>query len=311
MIDFMPRPGVKAPTVKRYDFRRPDKFSKDQLRTLHIVHESFARSVATYLSGYVRTNVEGEVVSVSETTYDEFIRSLTNPTLLAVLSMAPWEGNALLEIPPDLSFVIIDRLLGGPGTVPGRIRELTEIEQTVMGRLLNNMAGSLGDAWANLDTLEPQLERIDLNPQFVQLLPPHDMVIVIAIRMRVRGVEGRVNLCLPYVSLEPVAPRLSAHYLFGGGQTTEAGEYVDQLQGRIKTMAVDVSVNLGETTLTVEELLDLAIGDVIRLDARTDALLPVRVGEKLKFRGRPGQMGSRLAIEIGEVMAGEGEEADD
>lgn len=308
MLDFLPRPGAKGPTVKRYDFRRPDKFSKDQLRTLHIIHESFARSVSTYLSGYVRTNVEGEVVSVSESTYDEFIRSLTNPTLLAVLSMEPWEGNALLEIPPDLSFVLIDRLLGGPGTVPTRIRELTEIEQTVMRRLLNHMASALGDAWANLTTLTPRLERIDVNPQFVQLLPPHDMVIVIAIRMRVRGVEGRVNLCMPYASLEPVAPRLSAHYLFGGGRTTEVGRHVEELQARVKSMAVDLGVELGRTTLTVGELLDLAGGDVIRLDSQTGGKLPVRVGETIKFYGRPGRMGSRLAIEITEVVEAEGEE---
>src|SRR5690625_1686825 len=173
--------------------------------------------------------------------------------------MAPWEGNALLEIPPDLSFVIIDRLLGGPGTVPGRIRELTEIEQTVMARLLNHMASALGDAWANLVTLTPQLERIDVNPQFVQLLPPHDMVVVIAIRMRIRGVEGRVNVCIPYVALEPVAARLSAHHLFGGGRTTEAGQHVEQLQGRVKTMELEVGVNLGTTSLTVQELLELAV----------------------------------------------------
>lgn len=310
MAAFHPRPGSRAPTVKRYDFRRPDKFSKDQLRTLQIVHESFARSVATYLSGYVRAPVEGEVVSVTEATYDEFIRSLTNPTLLAVMSMSSLEGNALIEIPPDLSFVIIDRLLGGPGTLPSRIRELTEIEQTVMGRLLNHMGAALGEAWSNIVALEPKLERIDVNPQFVQLLPPHDMVIVIAIRMRLRGVEGRVNVCIPYMSLEPVAPRLSAHYLFGGGQTIEAGKHVDDLRGRIEAMAVELTVNLGQAQLTVEELLDLAIGDVIRLDARTQTALPVHVGEKTKFRGKPGLSGSRMALEITEVFQAEGEEND-
>lgn len=310
MMDFMPGPGTRAPTVKRYDFRRPDKFSKDQLRTLQIVHESFARSVATYMSGYVRTSVEGEVVSVTESTYDEFIRSLTNPTLLSVLSMSPLEGNALIEIPPDLSFVIIDRLLGGPGTLPTRIRELTEIEQTVMGRIVNHMASALGDAWTNLVTLQPQLHRMEVNPQFVQMLPPHDMVVVIAIRMRLRGVQGRVNLCLPYMSLEPIAPRLSAHYLFGGGETTEAGQHVDEIRGRVQTMAVQLTVNLGQAQVTVKELLDLAIGDVIRLDARSNEALSVQVGDKLKFRGKPGLLGSRLAIEVTDVFQEEGEEND-
>src|SRR5690625_1818578 len=180
MVDLAPRGSFRAPAVKRYDFRRPDKFSKDQLRTLQIIHESFARGLATYLSGYVRTIVEGEVVSVTQATYDEFVRSLTNPTLLGVFSVSPLEGSAIIEIPPDLTFVIIDRLLGGPGTIPTRIRELTEIEQTVMRRVLEQLLGSLGDAWSNLVDLEPRLERVEMNPQFEQVLPPHDMLIVIA-----------------------------------------------------------------------------------------------------------------------------------
>lgn len=311
MVDLAPRGSFRAPAVKRYDFRRPDKFSKDQLRTLQIIHESFARGLATYLSGYVRTIVEGEVVSVTQATYDEFVRSLTNPTLLGVFSVSPLEGSAIIEIPPDLTFVIIDRLLGGPGTIPTRIRELTEIEQTVMRRVLEQLLGSLGDAWSNLVDMEPRLERVEVNPQFVQLIPPHDMVIVIALRVRIRGVEGRVNICIPYMALEPLAPKLSAHYLFGGGEKVEAGQNVEELRRQVETMTVPVVVSLGEAVVTVGELLDLSMGDVIRLDTRTTDLLSVRVGEKAKFRAKPGRLGSRLAVEITEVLSEEGEESDE
>lgn len=304
-----PWPGRSGgPSVKRYDFRRPDKFSKDQLRTLQIIHESFARGASTSLSGYVRTVVEGEVVSVTQASYDDFIRSLANPTLMAVFGVSPLEGSALLEIPPDLSFVIIDRLLGGPGTLPGRVRELTEIEQTVMSRIIEQILGDFGDAWTSLVDMEPKLDRIEVNPSFVQLLPPHDMVIVIALRIKVRGVEGRVNICMPYAALEPVAPNLSAHYLFGSGQKVEAGKHVDELRHRVETMHVDVAVGLGETTVTVGELLGLADGDVVKLDTRTGESLVVRVGERTKFYGKPGRVGSRLAVEITDVIPGEGEE---
>lgn len=311
MVDLAPRGSFRAPAVKRYDFRRPDKFSKDQLRTLQIIHESFARGLATYLSGYVRTIVEGEVVSVTQATYDEFVRSLTNPTLLGVFSVSPLEGSAIIEIPPDLTFVIIDRLLGGPGTIPTRIRELTEIEQTVMRRVLEQLLGSLGDAWSNLVDMEPRLERVEVNPQFVQLIPPHDMVIVIALRVRIREVEGRVNICIPYMALEPLAPKLSAHYLFGGGEKVEAGQNVEELRRQVETMTVPVVVSLGEAVVTVGELLDLSMGDVIRLDTRTADSLSVRVGEKAKFRAKPGRLGSRLAVEITEVLSEEGEESDE
>lgn len=307
----MPRGSFRAPAVKRYDFRRPDKFSKDQLRTLQIIHESFSRGLATYLSGYVRTIVEGEVMSVTQATYDEFVRSLTNPTLLGVFSVSPLEGNAIIEIPPDLTFVIIDRLLGGPGTIPTRIRELTEIEQTVMRRVLEQSLVALGDAWSNLIDMEPRLERLEVNPQFVQLIPPHDMVIVIAMRVRIRGVEGRVNICIPYMALEPLAPKLSAHYLFGGGEKVEAGQNVEELQRQVETMTVPVVVSLGEAVVTVGELLDLELGDVIRLNTRTHQSLSVRVGDKAKFLAKPGRIGSHLAVEITEVLNVEGEESDE
>lgn len=308
MAELMPRGGLRAPAVKRYDFRRPDKFSKDQLRTLQIIHEGFSRGIATNLSGYVRTMVEGEVVSVTQATYDEFVRSLTNPTLICVFGVAPLEGSALIEIPPDLTFVIIDRLLGGPGTIPSRIRELTEIEQTVMRRILEQLLGNLSDAWANLVELRPRLERLEVNPQFVQLLPPQDMVINIALRIRMLGIEGRVNICWPYLALEPIASKLHAHYLFGSGETIEAGQNVEEIRRRVEKMNVPVTVSLGEATVTVGELLELGVGDVVRLSTRIDEPLPVRVGDKTKFLARPGRVGSRMAVEITTVISEEGEE---
>jgi len=311
MRDLLTQRGQRTPTVKRYDFRRPDKFSKDQLRTLQIIHESFARGMATHLSGYMRTMVEGEVLSVSQTSYDEFIRSLPNPTLIAVLSFPPLEGSGLIEIPPDVSFVIIDRLLGGPGTVPPRLRELTEIEQTVMRRVLNRAVSAFGEAWENLVPMEPRLERLEVNPQFVQLVPPQDMVIVVVVRVHWRGMEGRINICIPHAALEPVAPRLTAHYLFGSAHTPEAGRHVEELKRRVVAMSVPVTVTLGHARVTVGELLELAPGDVVRLETRVGDDLPVRIGDKTKFWGRPGRVGSRLAVEITEVVDPKGEDTDE
>lgn len=309
MRDVLTQRLQRAPTVKRYDFRRPDKFSKDQLRTLQIIHESFARGMATHLSAYLRTMVEGEVLSVSQTSYDEFIRSLANPTLIAVLSFPPLEGSGLIEIPPDVSFVIIDRLLGGPGTVPPRLRELTEIEQTVMRRVLLRAVDAFADAWENLVPIQARLDRLEVNPQFVQLVPPQDMVVVVVVRVHWRGMEGRINICIPHLALESVAPRLTAHHLFGSVHTPEAGRHVEELQRRVATMSVPVTVTLGHARITVGELLELAPGDVVRLETRVGDDLPVRVGDKDKFRGRPGRLGSRLAVEVTEVVDPKGEEA--
>lgn len=284
--------------VRPYDFGRPNKLSKDQLRTLQIMHESFARGVATSLSAYLRTFVEAEVVTCDAMLYEEFSRLVSNPGIMAIFSLPPLEGSVVLEVNPDIGFAIIDRLLGGPGTIPKIVRELTELEQPVMRRVVERIMENLTGSWSHVVAIEPQFEQLELNPQFTQLVPPKDMVVVIGLAVSLRGATGRINLCIPYDVIEPIVPKLSAHYLFSGLRREGSPAQSEALQRRLRQLHVPVQVILGEAQVTVGELLNLQVGDYIPLDTKADGALPVLIGSKVKFLARPGRSGSRVAVEL-------------
>ncbi len=293
--------------IKVYDFRRPDKFSKDQIRGLQMIHESFARLLTTNLSARVRSVVQMKVVSVDQVTYEEFTRSLLNPTVLSLFVLEPLEGTSILEINPSLVFAVIDRLLGGKGEPLRKPRELTDIEMTVVRRLIDDFLSALEEAWGHVVELKLRLEGIESNPQFVQIAPPNDMTAVITIDAKIGEAEGMINLCFPYFVLEPIVSKLSAQYWFSAVRKETPPEMVENLRKRLERVLIPVSAELGSSTLTVGELLDLDIGDVILLNQRVGSLVNIKVGERVKFRGKVGTLGKKLAVRI-ESLVEEGEE---
>lgn len=297
--------------VRPYDFGRPNKLSKDQLRTFQLMHESFARGVATSLSAYMRTFVDSEVVSTDAMLYEEFSRLLANPGILAIFSLPPLEGSVLLDVNPDIGFAIIDRLLGGPGIMPKQVRELTELEQPVIRRVIERMMENLSDTWSHVVQIEPQFEQLELNPQFTQLVPPKEIVVVIGLEVSMRGATGRLNLCIPYDVIEPIIPRISTHYLFSGGRRAAPPDQALELEQQITRLFVTVRALLGTASVSVAELLDLRVGDYIPLDTKVDGLLPVHVGTRPKFWGRPGRTGNRMAVELVSVLDGEDDVAEE
>lgn len=187
--------------VKTYDFKRPDKFSKDQIRTLYMLHENFARLLNTYLSTNLRTLVNVEVASVEQLTYQEFVQSLSNPSVIGVLAVPPLKGNVIMEINTSIAFAIIDRVFGGKGENTIKPRVLTEIEEAVMRRTLGKAMEHFQEAWSNVVHMKPTLEAIESNPSFTQIVPPSDMVVIITLKITVGDVEGFMNVCIPYLVL--------------------------------------------------------------------------------------------------------------
>ena len=190
--------------VKTYDFKRPDKFSKDQIRTLFMLHESFSRLLNTYLSTHLRTMVNVEVASVEQLTYQEFVQSLANPSVISILAVPPLKGNIIMEVNTEIAFAFIDRVFGGEGKSGIKTRVLTEIEEAVMRRFVDKATSHLKEAWANVVEFYPSLEATESNPQFTQIVPPSDMVVIVTIQMKVGEVEGMMNICIPYLVLEPI-----------------------------------------------------------------------------------------------------------
>ena len=255
--------------VKVYDFKRPDKFSKDQIRTLYMLHENFARLLNTYLSTHLRTMVNVEVASVEQLTYQEFIQSLTNPSVIGVVAVPPLKGNIIMEINTGISFSIIDRVLGGKGENTIKPRVLTEIEIAIMRRVIDRALDQLKEVWTNVVRFEPKLEATEDNPQFVQIVPPSDMVVIITLQMKVGDVEGFMNICMPYLVLEPVMSKLTTTFWVASSVSREDNpEQVEVLKRRIEKTYVPFIVELGEINISIREFLTLGFGDVLQLDTK-------------------------------------------
>jgi len=293
--------------IKSYDFRRPDKFSKDQLRAIQMIHESFTRQLTTTMSTMVRSMVSAEIASVDQLAYDEFIRSLVQPTVIGILEMYPFSGNALIEINPNLVFAIIDRMLGGRGEFSGKIRELTDIERTVVERLLMRMLELLEEAWSTVVDVRFRYENLESNPFFVQICPGTDMVLLVILKLKVSEVEGMVSICIPYFLMEPIMDKLSSQQWFAstGRKTDErSGEYLQKHLGKVR---VPVALELGHTVLSVADVLQLSVGDVVKLDEVLGDPLDVRIGNMVKFKAVPGTSNGNYAAEISEIIPVEDE----
>lgn len=284
--------------IRNYDFRRPDKFSKDQLNTIEVIYGNFCRIFATVLSGTLRNRVIAHVASVDQVTYEEFVRSIPNPTILNIFSLPPLEGKAILEINPIIGFSIIDRLFGGPGLSTVKGRQLTEIEKSVVERISEKILYLFKEAWSSLLDLEAILETIEINPQFSQIMSPQEMVVIITINTQIGEIEGFVNICIPCLMLEPISSKLNTKFWFTSSERSLPEEKVDSLKNVVETTVVPVSAYVGGSDVTIRDIMGLQVGDVVALDTKKDKDFKIFVGSRLKFHGLPGLLGNKLAVRI-------------
>jgi flagellar motor switch protein FliM len=284
--------------VRTYDFRRPDKFSKEQLRTIQMIHENMTRYLSTYFAARFRTMVQMVIGSVDQNTYSDFIRSVSNPSVLCPFSVEPLPGTCVIDVNPIVAFPMIDRLFGGPGAALQQNRALTEIETSVMQGVIQGTLSAFAEVWSNIITMSPKPGPIETNPLFVQVAAPSEIVVTIAIDVRIGEHVGVITLCIPHLTLEPILPKLSAHSWFQTTAKVPDPEDTSALQTRVGEARVPVTVELGRTTLAIRDILELARGDVLMLDTSRGSNLTVFVGNQPKFVGQPGRVKGRLAIEI-------------
>ena len=299
------RPSTDTRKIKIYDFKRPDKFSKEQIRTVSIMHETFARLTTTSLSAQLRSMVHVHVASVDQLTYEEFIRSIPTPTTLAVINMDPLKGNAILEIDPAVTFSIIDRLFGGTGQGGAKVqRDLTDIEQSVMEGIIVRILANMREAWTQVIDLRPRLGQIETNPQFAQIVPPSDMVVLVTLETKVGEEEGMMNFCIPYITIEPIISKLSSQFWFSSVRRTSTTQYMGVLKEKLSSVDMDVVAEIGTIQLPVRDVLALRVGDVIRLsDVRVGDPFTLSVGSKKKFLCQAGVIGKKVAVQILKKLA--------
>ncbi len=293
--------------VKPYDFRRPSKFSKEHIRVFDMIHENFARSVSTYLSGRVRTFTNINLASIDQISYEEFIRSLPIPSFIVVFTAPEFVGNAIIEMNLEIFYTILDLILGGPG-IPHVKRTPSDIETSIMRKEIINILTNLSQAWSEVYHFVPSIESIENNPQFVQIAPPNEMVLLVSLFVTVGKTEGFLNVCWPSSLTEPFMDRLTSKSWFITKREQVSEKMIQDLKQNIKTMNVIVSAILGETVLNVKEILDLEVGDVIRLRTHKDGEITVEVHGKPKFMAQPGIYKGHKAAKITRILRPEVEE---
>ena len=300
---------ANAKKVKVYDFKRPDKFSKDQIRTLYMLHESFARLLNTYLSTHLRTLISVDVASVEQLTYQEFVQSVANPSVISILGVPPLKGNIVLEFGTEIAFAYIDRVFGGDGTTTVKTRVLTEIEDAVMRRFVNAAMTHFKEAWSNVTPINPFLETTESNPQFTQIVPPSDMVVIVTIQIRIGEIEGMMNICIPYLVLEPIMSKLTTTFWVASSiSRSDIENQVAIIQEKLERTEVPFIVEIGGVQITVKEFLTLGFGDVLQLNTKVKEDLPCKIGTNPKFYCRPGTFGKKMAVQITRVVNPEGDE---
>lgn len=289
-------------SVKDYDFARPSKFSKEHLRTLVFIFEHYARLLSTHFPVYLRKNVQVEVMHSEAATYSEFSNSLSNPVLLGVVNFKPLEGNIILEMSSGLGYAIVDRMLGGGGVPLDKSRDFTEIELSILERIMMVCTNLLVEPWQSVQAIEPMLERIETNSQFAQFVSPNEMTSIVTMSIRVGDVEGLMNICIPYAVVEPVIDKLNTKYWYSTIQVHDDSMYREIMEGSIAKAKIPIRAVMGKSAISVNDFMHLQVGDVIKLNTRIEDEMDVYVGNIRKFSALPGAFSDFYAVKIKKVF---------
>ena len=288
--------------VKNYDFSRPTKFSKEHLRTLEIIFEHYSRLISTNLPVYLRKNVQVTVASSETVTFNEFTNALSNPVILGIVNFSPLNGQIIMDLATNLGYAMLDRMLGGSGVPLEKSREFSEIELSIIQKILVMFTQLLREPWKNVIDINPVLQRLETNPQFAQVIAPNDMIAIVTLNMKIGDVEGFLNVCLPFFTLEDVMDKLNTKYWFSTMQENRDENYEEYIESLIRKVDIPIRAVLGTSTISVSDFMNLQVGDCIRLDSRVDDDMNIFVGNIKKFTALPGTEKESYAVRITSVL---------
>ena len=294
--------GEEEKQVRNYDFGRPTKFSKEHLRTLEIIFEHYGRLISTNLPVYLRKNVQVNVVSSETVTFNEFSNALSNPVILGIINFDPLNGNIIMDLATNIAYAMIDRMLGGLGQALDKARDFSEIEMTIVQRILIMMVGLLREPWRNVVDVSPVLQRVETNPQFAQIIAPNEMIAIVTLNLKIGDVEGFMNICLPFITLEDVMDKLNTKYWFSTMQENRDENFKEYIESMIKRVDIPIRAVLGKTVISVSDFMNLQVGDCIRLDTKVDNDMEIYVGNIKKFTALPGANDDSYAVQVTSVI---------
>jgi flagellar motor switch protein FliM len=294
--------------AKDYDFKRPAKFSKEHLRTLEIIFEHYGRLVSTSLPIYLRKNIHVSVASSETVTFSEFTNALSNPAILGIVNFQPLVGNIIIELASNLGYAMLDRMLGGAGLPLDKVRDFSDIEMTIIEKLMIVCMQLMREPWKNVVDIHPMMERIETNPQFVQVISPNDMIAIVTLNIKIGEVEGLMNVCLPFFTLESVMDRLNTKFWFASMKEASEEDYEEHVDALLRRVNVPVTAVLGKSVVSVNDFVSLRAGDIIRLDSHVDSELRIYVGNIEKFSALPGANKKNYAVRVTQVIREENED---
>ncbi len=287
--------------LRDYDFRRPNRISKEHMRGLRQIHETFTREIPRVWGPLLRAGGQVKIVSMEQTIYDEYRNHLSPHNFLCTVSMPPLEGEIAFQIDLDPSFIIIDRLLGGPGTGLKRGRELTPLELNILQRVIAALLPTWREAWLSIIHIEPAINRTLSSTEFLQLTTINESVLVTTFQARFLNTDIEMSVCIPYTVIAPIMPRFTANENMPGHIMGDETEH-ERLMRQMRHMSVAVAARLGSAPIPIADLVKLELGDVIRLDVPTDGMAMLHIGDKPYFIARPGLSNGNLAVQITEVI---------
>jgi flagellar motor switch protein FliM len=294
--------SISQRQVTLYDFKRPNRVSKEQLRAFRGIHDKMARSLASQISSIMRSIVEIQLHSVDQMTYGEFLMSLPNPTSFNVFSVKPLEGSGVIEINPSIAFPMLDRLLGGKGEPFDASREFSDIELSLFETILKVMMSTLKEAWAPVMEIYPNIESKESSPNVVQIVAQNEIVVMVVMEIIIGQSSGMMNICYPVISLEPILPKLASRDLMLNENTSNKKSRNTELQVLLGGAKVDIQAMLGNTELTLREILELKCGDIVKLSTSADDIVSLSVDDKERFYGKIGLNRFRKSVQITEII---------
>ncbi len=293
------RTNAARQRIVAYDFKRPERVGKEQMRALQSLHEGFARNFGASLSALLRTIVESKLISVDQLTYSEFVYSLEIPTCFNLLRPTPLDGNWILDFSPSILYPIIDRMLGGSASAASHLkRPLSEIELRLTGRITQSFLRELRSAWLNTVNLTIELERVESNPQLVQIVPPNEVVILVSFELTMGKSRGMVNLCIPFNTIERIGSKLTNNSWISYASAKSSPTTQKQLEEMLGASRIELVVSLAQSTIRAVDLLNLAVGDIVTTEKDIKEPLEVEVCGVGKFEGKAGAFKGKKAIEI-------------
>ncbi len=295
--------------VREYNFRTANKFPKEQIRTLHFIFENFVGRLSSYLSGTLRAMSEVDVVSIEEQTFSEFNNSIPAPVILAIINIPPMQGSALLEISPAIAYEIISRLFGGTDQFHDTGKPFTEIELSILVRIIRQMLELMGEAWEKVAKVSMSLDRIETSSQFAQIVAANEPIAIITMNVKIGEVSDIINFCLPHVAVQPISKQLSMKMFYSDAPIQQSADTeAEKVTPGLANTSLTLHAVFNDTVGTISDIVNLQVGDVIQVDHHINESITVLVEHIPKFKGYVGKHRSKYAVRITEILREETED---